>query len=325
MLRQNVEDAVITDLSDLFDPGASSVETREFNARLEADLAERPAMNTLPPAVVRQARAEGKGALPLGGPLEGSHWQDIPGAEGGPGRVRISEPEGVPRGIYLHIHGGGWTIGSAQEYDKTNQAFAEATGMRVVSAAYRLAPEHPWPAQRLDTVAAARWVLETTDLPVIIGGESAGGHLAAVTSIKLRDAGLGDRVKGLLLNYGVFDVRGTPSALNWGPRVLVLSTPIMQWFYDFVDPDGSARHGPDLSPVLARLEGLPPALFQVGTEDPLLDDTLFMAARWQAAGNVTRLAVAPGGVHGFDMFDELKIAHDAREKARAFVETCLTA
>ncbi|MEM7744453.1 MAG: alpha/beta hydrolase [Pseudomonadota bacterium] len=312
-----------TDLAHLIAPETASEETLAFNAKLRAELAERPPMNTFPPEVVRQARAEGKGALPLGGPLEGSDWHEIPGAPGGPGRVRISEPEGAPTGVYLHIHGGGWTIGAAQEYDKTCQALARDTGLRVVSAAYRLAPEHPWPAQREDTLAAARWALESHDLPVIIGGESAGAHLTAVTAVQLRDAGLGSRIKGLVLNYGVFDVRGTPSALAWGDEVLVLSTPIMQWFYDLVDPTGQARHGPDLSPLLADLRGLPPALFQVGTADPLLDDTLFMAGRWRAAGNETHLSVAPGGVHGYDMFDELAIAQAARANVRAFIAACL--
>lgn len=312
-----------TDLTDLFDPAAVSAETAAFNERLAAEQAEAPRMYTFPPALVRENRAAGKGALPLGGPLEGSDWVDIPGAPGGPGKVRISEPDDAPKGIYLHLHGGGWTIGAADQYDKGNQAFAKASGLRVVSVAYRLAPEHPWPAQKEDCVAAARWVLETTDLPVVIGGESAGGHLTAVTALALREAGLLARVRGLVMNYGVFDLRGTPSARNWGERNLVLSTPTMEWFFDFVDPDGTHRSGPDLSPLLADLAGMVPALFQVGTEDPLLDDTTMMAARWQAAGNPTRLAVFPGGVHGFDMFDELAIAREARANALGFVSAVL--
>lgn len=310
-------------LNSLFEPAAVSKETAAFNARLEAELAELPRMNTFPPDVVRAARAEGKGALPLGGPLEGSHWQEIPGAPGGPGRVRVSEPEGTPRGVYLHIHGGGWTVGSAEQYDKSNQAIARATGLRVASVAYRLAPEHPWPAQREDCMAAARWLLSDTDLPVIIGGESAGGHLAAVTALGLRAEGLDAQIRGVVMNYGVFDLRGTPSALNWGDRYLVLSTPVMEWFFDHVDPTCEARQKADLSPIMADLANLPPALFQVGTEDPLLDDTLFMAQRWQAAGNATDLAVFPGGVHGYDMFDELEIAQAARQNVNDFIDRML--
>lgn len=290
------------DLSRLFESSVVSDETAAFNARLEAQLAELPRPWTFPPEQVRAARAEGKGALPLLGPREGSRWVGTGAAEG-PGRVRVSEPAGSPRGTYLHIHGGGWVIGAPDQYDEPNQALAGRTGLRVVSAQYRLAPEHPWPAARDDCLSAGRWALEQGEGPLFIGGESAGGHLAAVTAIGLRDAGLGARVAGLVLNYGVFDMAGTPSCMNWGERYLVLSTPMMRWFFDQVDPDGVARGTADASPLRADLRNLPPALFSVGTEDPLIDDTLFMAVRWQAAGNATRLAVYPGGVHGFDMFD----------------------
>ena len=312
------------DLAHLLDPAAISEETADFNVRLETALALLPDMTTFAPEVVRASRAEGKGALPLGGPLEGSDWVDIPGAPGGPGRVRVSEPEGEPVGVYLHIHGGGWTIGSADQSDAACQAMAKATGMRVVSVAYRLAPEHPWPAQQQDCMAAARWLLDETDLPVVIGGESAGAHLSAVTAIGLRDAGLGERVQGLVLFYGCYDLRGTPSAMNWGPRNMILSTPIIEWFFDFVAPDRQARHEAGLSPLLADLAGLPPAIFLVGTADPLLDDTLFMAARWRAAGNEGRLKVYPGGVHAFDAFPEqLAIARDARAVAAEFARGCV--
>ena len=220
---------MITDLSHLLDPSAVSDETAAFNARLEAKLAELPDMTTFPADVVRASRAEGKGVIPPGGPLEGSDWVDIPGAPGGPARVRISEPEGEPVGVYLHIHGGGWTLGGPDQSDSSCQAMAEATGMRVVSAAYRLAPEHPWPAQKMDCMAAARWVLTQTDLPVVIGGESAGAHLSGGhCDWAAGTRGIGPTgCSGLVLFYGCYDLRGTPSAMNWGPRNLILSTPII--------------------------------------------------------------------------------------------------
>lgn len=306
------------DLSALFDPRAVSEETAAFNARLEAQLAGVPGPWNFPAEVVRAARAEGKGALPLKGPLAGSRWAEIEGAPGGPGRVRVSEPAGEPCGVYLHIHGGGWTIGSPEQYDGPNQALAQRTGLLVVAVQYRLAPEHPWPAQRLDCMAAARWVLGQSALPLFIGGESAGGHLAVVTALGLRDEGLGGRVAGLVPTYGVFDLAGTPSCRNWGERYLVLSTRVMDWFFDQVDPDGRARVTADASPLRADLRGLPPALFSVGTEDPLIDDTLFMAQRWHAAGNRAQLTVYPGGVHGFDLFD-LSIARSYHAEVAEFI------
>lgn len=311
------------DLKTLFDPSAISPETAAFNAKLEAELAEAPLMSSFPPEVVRQFKAEGKGALPLGGPLEGSDWHDIPGTEGGPGQARITEPDGEPTGIYLHFHGGGWTIGSADQYDSSCQYVARETGMRVISIAYRLAPEHPWPAQYDDCMAGARWALAQSDLPVVMAGESAGAHLALVTALGLRAEGLIDRVRGLVLFYGVYDLRGTPSVVNWGSRNMILSTEVMTWFYNNIEPDAAARATPALSPLLADVSAMPPARFIVGTEDPLMDDTLFMASRWHLAGNVTELDVYPGGVHAFDAFTDLPIGQEARAKAARFTCDCL--
>lgn len=311
------------DLKTLFDPAAISPETRAFNEKLEAELAEAPLMCSFPAEDVRQFKAEGKGALPLGGPLEGSHWHDIPGAEGGPGKVRITEPEGAPTGLYLHFHGGGWTIGSADQYDSSCQYVARETGMRVVSVAYRLGPENPWPAQYEDCMAGARWALDQSDLPVVMAGESAGAHLALVTALGMRDEGLIDRVRGMVLFYGVYDLRGTPSVVNWGSRNMILSTEVMNWFYENLVPDASARGTPAVSPLLADVAGMPPARFIVGTEDPLMDDTMFMASRWQMAGNRTEVDVYPGGVHAFDAFAELPIGQEARAKAARFTRDCL--
>jgi acetyl esterase/lipase len=237
--------------------------------------------------------------------------------------VRISPADGPARGTYLHIHGGGWTFGAADQYDDTNQWLARETGARVVSVAYRLGPEHRWPAAAEDCHAAALWALESSDGPVVIGGESAGAHLAAVTLLRLRAGRALGRMAGAALTYGMFDLRGTPSVRSWGARYLVLNTPIIDWFVGNLLGEVAGRADPEVSPLLADLAGLPPALFEVGTADPLLDDTLFMAARWRAAGNDARLSVTPGGIHGFDQFP-LAVADAALDLRAAFIAACLT-
>jgi acetyl esterase/lipase len=246
----------MTDTRDPFDPGAVAPETAAFNAQLEAALAAMPPVHKLPPALTRKARAEGRGVFPVSGPLPGSDWHDIPGAEGGPGRVRISDPDGATRGTYLHIHGGGWTLGSPDQYDQHNQRIARATGCRVVSVQYRLAPEHPWPACAEDCEAAALWALAECPGPLLIGGESAGAHLSVVTLLRLRGADQAGRVAGMVLNYGVFDLRMTPSMANWGPRYLILSTPVTRWFVDNLLPGGDPA-APTVSPLLDGLGALP--------------------------------------------------------------------
>ncbi|MEL6475875.1 MAG: alpha/beta hydrolase [Pseudomonadota bacterium] len=300
-----------------FDHSAVSAETDAFNKDLARKLVAAPRPYDVPIEATRQARAEGRGLFPPAGPLDGSEWVET-GAPGA-GRVRVSRPTGPARGVYLHIHGGGWTFGNPEQSDRYSQRIAAATGMIVVSIQYRLAPEHRWPAQAEDCTAAALWALETFDGPVAIGGESAGAHLSVITLLRLRAAGRLDRVVGAVLNYGIFDLAMTPSAKNWGESYLILSTPVIEWFGENLM---AGRADPEASPLLADLAGLPPALFQVGTNDPLLDDSLFMAARWQAAGGAADLALVPGGVHAFDCFD-LAIAREAHARQDAFLNECL--
>jgi len=100
-----------------------------------------------------------------------------------------------------------------------------------------------------------------------------------------------------------------------------LSTPIIRWFTDQFVPE-EKRRDPDVSPLYADLRGLPPALFTVGTMDPLLDDSLFMYGRWVAAGNEADLAVYPGGLHGFDAFPT-PLARTANERIEQFLTSRL--
>ncbi|MEM7668763.1 MAG: alpha/beta hydrolase [Pseudomonadota bacterium] len=300
-----------------FDPSAVSGETADFNRTLAEKLATAPRPFEVAVEQTRAARAAGQGLFPLEGPLDGSEWIGIPGADGGPRRIRLSLPEGPPRGVYLHIHGGGWTLGNPEHLDGFSQRIARTTGLAVASVNYRLSPENRWPGCAEDCEAAAAWALETFDGPMIIGGESAGAHLSAITLLRLRGRGLRDRVGGMVLNYGQFDFALTPSVENWGDEYLILSTPVIRWFNENLM---GGQDDPEVSPLRADLRGLPPALFQVGTKDPLLDDTLFMAARWQAAGNRAELAIVPGGVHAFDCFD-LAIAREAHQRQDAFVNS----
>ena len=126
--------------------------------------------------------------------------------------------------------------------------------------------------------------------------------LAAVTLLRLRDRhGITGAFGAAVLQYGGFDLSMTPSQRLWGERNLVLSEPIINWFGDQFLPGARPRATPrpDISPLFAELSGMPPAIFTVGTQDPLLDDTLFMEARWRAAGHATELRVWPEAPHGF--------------------------
>src|SRR5207302_1916612 len=113
--------------------------------------------------------------------------------------------------------------------------------------------------------------------------------------------GITDAFAAAVLQYGSFDLSMTPSQRLWGDRNLVLSTPIIRWFADQFLPDKNPEHrrDPDISPLFADLSKMPPAIFTVGTEDPLFDDTLFMEARWRATVASSELRIWPEAPHGF--------------------------
>ena len=285
-------------------------ETRAFNAQVERLLATQPSVHTVPAAIVRKVRLQGGGTFPPPVYLPQARDLVIPG-RGGDVRLRVLAPAGEAKGVYLHIHGGGWVLGEADLQDPALWEVVEATGLCAVSVGYRLAPENPYPAAPDDCEDAARWLVErgAAELGVparfTIGGESAGAHLAAVTLLRLRDRhGIVGAFRAANLVYGAYDMAQTPSARRWGDRNLILSDAIIRYFGDCFLPglDLEARRAPDISPIYADLRDLPPALFTVGTLDPLLDDSLFMDARWRAAGGRTELRVWPEAIHGFNAF-----------------------
>ncbi|MGF1426056.1 alpha/beta hydrolase [Kitasatospora sp. LaBMicrA B282] len=223
--------------------------------------------------------------------------------------VRTFVPDRV-NGVYLHIHGGGWAVGSADGQDERLWQLAEQTGLAVVSVEYRLAPEHPFPAGPDDCEAAALWLVARAQAEfgtdrLLIGGESAGAHLSVLTLLRLRDRhGITGAFRAAHLTFGPFDLSLTPSARLFGSRRLLSNTDSIRASAELCTPGltPEQRRDPGISPLHADLTGLPPARISVGTEDPLLDDSLFLAARWQAAGAPVDLCVVAGAMHGFTLF-----------------------
>jgi acetyl esterase/lipase len=242
----------------------------------------------------------------------------------GPLRLHVLAP-GEVRACYVHLHGGGWAHGAPDHQDQTLSRLASAARVAVIAVDYRLAPEHPHPAGLEDCVAAIRWLAANGERElgsgrVIVGGESAGAHLGALALLTLRDGGELGSVIAANLAYGVYDVSMTPSARRWGERRIVISTPVLACFAEQYAPPERHRD-PDVSPLYADLTGMPPALFSCGTCDPLLDDTLFMAARWQAAGSSAELAIFPGAPHEFlNLSDAIPAAWEARERMVRFID-----
>lgn len=291
----------------LFAESAVSEETRRLNEEIVAKLEALPDMWSVPPAVVRDRRARGLGPFPLAPKSERAETIRIDGRHG-PIELRVIRPlAGPARGVYLHIHGGGWVLGAADQQDPKLERIADKVGLVAVSVEYRLAPEHPYPQGPDDCEAAALWLLAEarprfgTDV-LTIGGESAGANLAVVTLLRLRDRHGTTPFRAANLVAGCFDLGLTPSARRFGPLKLILSTRDIDMFVRHYLLRGGSVTDPDVSPIFADLAGMPAALFSVGTRDALLDDTLFMAGRWIAAGSAADLAIFPGGAHVFQNF-----------------------
>jgi acetyl esterase len=215
----------------------------------------------------------------------------------GPLGLRVLS-SGKVRACYLHVHGGGWALGGPDRQQQTLLRFASAARVALVAVDYRLTPEHPHPAGLADCVAAIRWLAANGQRELgagrlIVGGESAGAHLAALAVLVLRDRGEIESVTAANLAYGVYDVSMTPSARRWGDQRIVINTPELTFFAEQYAPKERHRD-PDVSPLYADLTGMPIALLSCGTLDPLLDDTRFMAARRQAAGSPAQFAIYPG-------------------------------
>jgi acetyl esterase len=311
----------------LFGDAAIDAETANLNAKMIELLTGQPEWWVVGPAAFRAARRRGEGPFPAPVMSSRARTLTIPGKDGNELLLRVIAPTQPARGVYLHLHGGGWVLGGADMQDPMLERIADNTGQAVVGVEYRLAPEHPYPAGPDDCEAAAAWLLQNgkkefgTDV-LTIGGESAGGHLTAVTILRMRDRHGYTGWRGANIVYGAFDLSLTPSQRQFGDTRLVLRTIDMQQFYNAFLPTVIDRRVADISPLYADLKGLCPALFSVGTRDALLDDTLFMHARWVAAGNEAELAIYSGGAHGFTLFPN-DLSKSATARMDAFLNRVL--
>lgn len=239
--------------------------------------------------------------------------------------VRIMRGQRPPRGLVLDFHGGGWVIGNARMNDRLNVEMVTACDVVVVSVDYRLATAAPLSDIMDDCLAAARWLLggglpEYADLPAYVLGESAGGHLAAATLLRLKSwPDLLRRVEGGILYYGVYDLAGTPSVRAAGADTLVLHGPGMLASLRLLTPGltDEQRRQPPLSPLYGDLAGMPPAILFAGERDPLRDDTILLAERWRSVA-ATECHLLPEAAHGFIRFP-IRMAAATRGRVHAWL------
>ena len=245
--------------------------------------------------------------------------QTIPGP-GGDIPVRVYRPApdgGLP--ILVYAHGGGFVFCDLDSHDALCRDIANRIPAVVVSVAYRLAPEHQWPAAAEDVYAVTQWAADNAEdlggdaRRVVVGGDSAGGNLAAVTSLMARDRA-GRPLAAQVLIYPVIAPDFDNESYRLFGKGFYNPKPAMQWYWDQYVPAAADREHPYASPLQANLAGLPPAVVVIAGHDPLRDEGIAFADALDAAGVTTMRCVFEGGIHGFMTMPTLGIAQQARQQ-----------
>ena len=273
----------------------------------KAEAAGHPELYELEPFAARKQFLELSKAVAVEPVAVGSiEEKKIEGA-GGDIRLRFYRPTAVSKQspALLYFHGGGWVIGDLDSHDGICRWLSVRSGCVIISVDYRLAPEHKFPAAVDDCLAATRWVASNGDTMGIdntrlaVGGDSAGGNLAAVVSQLARDDS-GPAIAFQMLIYPATDMTmAEPShqAMGSGYR---LTKPLMEWFVEHYLNNESDRHDSKASPLFSpNFTDLPEALVITAGFDPLCDEGMRYAEKLVAAGVKTTYAPYHGMIHGF--------------------------
>lgn len=304
----------------------------EIRAILEQKAAaSAPPLESLPLADARQASIDGLAPW-KGEPEPVDSIEDVRLHEpGGSFPIRIYSPERTkPSPALVYFHGGGWVLGDLETHDVICRALACRSRAVVVAVDYRLAPEHQFPAAVIDCYAATKWVSDHADRlgidprRIAVGGDSAGGNLAAVVSLQSRDEA-GPHIALQVLVYPSTDLSSfdTPSCREFGEGYW-LNLSLMEWFreqYLARPEDARCVHA---SPLLApNLQGLPPALVITAECDPLRDEGEAYAKRLREAGVPVRQTRYAGMIHPFfAMSGGIAQAREAIAEVAAAVASC---
>jgi acetyl esterase len=226
----------------------------------------------------------------------------LPGGDGAPRPARLYADGPEPRPALLYLHGGGFVVGSLETHDSLCRQLALLSGGAVVALDYRLAPEHPFPAAvddawaAMHALAAAPGRFGLAKAPLAVGGDSAGGTLAAVCALHARDVGLPLALQ-LLITPGTAAHADTPSHRMFGQGFL-LDAATIDWFFDHTIPHTHRRDW-RFAPLEAEVDDLAPACVILAECDPLVDEGITYADRLRAAGVAVELELVRGVTHDF--------------------------
>jgi acetyl esterase len=285
------------------DPDAAAV----FKAFQEAG---RPAYETLTPAEARAFYLAGRVVSnPEPPELKSVTPLAIPAPHGSiPARIYTPKALRQAQGLapcLVFFHGGGWVIGDLDSHDVVCRKLADEGELIVISVDYRLAPEHKFPAAIDDAIDATKWIaanaasLGIDASRLMVGGDSAGGNLAAVVAISARD-GNGPAIAGQVLIYPAIDFAMTHPSHREPETSILLTHSVIKWFRDHYLSAAADIHDWRASPVRAKtLIGLPPAYVLTAGADPLRDEGDEYARRLEQAGVAVTYRHFPGQFHGF--------------------------
>lgn len=274
--------------------------------------------------ILAAAPASGKTATAVGKVED----RVVPGPVGAPDLpVRVYRPGGTgrPRPTVVFFHGGGYTLCGLDTHDATARTLCAESGAVVVSVAYRLAPEHRFPAATEDAYAALCWAavqaragaLGGDPAAVVTAGDSSGGGLATVAALMARDRE-GPTVALQVLIYPVLDAGQGSGSYRSNATGYFLTAAHLRWFWEqYLGPDGDGTH-PYASPLLADLAGLPPAHIVTAGCDPLCDEGAAYAEKLRLAGVPVTRGHHPEMFHGFLGFPRL--LDDARSAVAGVAE-----
>lgn len=278
-----------------------------------------PARHALPVAELRAALLTQ--LPPKSPPVASAEDRTVPSAEGNV-PVRIYRPDGKAAGCLVYFHGGGFVMGSLDTHDHVCRELCVGAQSVIVAADYRLAPEHPFPCGLDDCEAVLRWVaghpgeLEVDPAKIMVGGDSAGGNLATVLAIRMRDQD-GPNLHGQVLLYPVTDapLPYKPSYIENAVGYSLTRDDMLRFWRDYAG-DGPAADHPELYPLRAQsLAGLPASIVITAGFDPLRDEGRDYARRLMDAGVPTTLKQYDGAIHGFvRLGPQVQLAKDALQQ-----------
>ena len=228
--------------------------------------------------------------------------------------ARLYRPTPHASALVLYFHGGGWVFGDLETHDRACRRLAAGSGVCVLALDYRRAPEHPWPAAVDDAVAALRWIGSgppQLQAPTAVGvaGDSAGGTIAALACVRLRDEEPAMLPDVQLLIYANTDLSNSGASMLEKGHGFGLDVADIEWFNAQWVPDPALLKDPRISPLfVSDLSGLPAAIVITAEHDPLRDQGEAYAARLQTAGVPTSTRREPGMVHNFMLWDTISPA-----------------